>query len=177
MFLNILNGPYLTTQQVDMALLVSPSETTGVERGHLLYIDDNGEWRIAGEDQAGTATEPGRQLYLAFQPIGDHTAIMAGGYPVNDSVTPKIGALAATTHLNIETDMFDGEIELNDALTVEDGKFVLHTDGKTVYGYCTKAPYTRISNAGVRVNPVTNGSGNITVIEVATAYAPQVATA
>jgi len=174
MFLNILNGPYLTTHQVDRVLKVSASETDAIERSHLLFADENGEWRIADTAQAGSTTAPGALLYLALQPSSDHAAIMAGGYPVGNDLTPKIGGLSLATHMNIQTDMFDGEIELEDALTVEDGKFVRHTAGKTVYGFCTKAPFQRIANAGVIVGPLHNGSGNITVVEIATVYAPQV---
>lgn len=178
MFLNVLNGPYLVTNQVDRQLALSASETIDVERGSLLYMDSNREWRVATSAQAGTATAPGALLYIALQPEDDRVAMQANGYPASSSHMPKINGLSLAQHMTIETDMFDGSPSEGDALTVEDGKFVVQSvSGQTVYGYCTKAPYQRIANQGVVVNNFRNGGGNITVIEVATVYESQVATA
>jgi hypothetical protein len=176
MFLNVLNGPYLQTNQVDRQLVLSASETIDVERGSLLYMDANGEWRVASTTQAGDATTPGELLYIALQSDDDRVAMQANGYPATAGHTPKINGLSLATHMTIETDMFEGTPAIGDLLTVEDGKFVvaeIADSGKTIYGRCTKAPYDRIANQGVVVSNFRNGGGNVTVIEVATVYETQ----
>lgn len=175
MFLNVIKGSGLTMNQVDKSLLVSASETGVIQRGTAMYVDENNEWRIAGATQAGSETVAGAVIYFALQPSTDLTAQAAGGVPANGSVQAKVTGLACTSALELELDMFTGELDGTMLLSVgANGRLVEHTDGATAVARCTAEPYVRWANDAVAVAGWRTGA-NVTVIRALTMYAPQIA--
>lgn len=175
MFLNVIQGP-APLYRHKTEKLVSADETGLIERGQLLYVDAQDEWRIAGTAQAGGATAPGPILWMAEQAGDDLTAGMAGGLP-DGGGQAKIGAVCITPSMTVETDMFDGELALEGLLSVgADGKFVAHTTGDTVYGRCVAVSASRWANNAVAVPGYRTGA-NVDVIRVVTLYIPNIATA
>ena len=174
MILHVINGQGFSLGQVGRTELVSASEEIEIQRGQLLYVDSNGEFRVAGEDQAGDATTAGEVVYFALQGSDNMTAQMAGGL---DGSQPAITGLSCTGSLLIETDMFDGELTPEMLLSVgENGKLVELQDGQTAVARCVSAPEVRWANDAVAV-PGRRTGGNATVIRALTLFAPQVATA
>jgi len=177
MMLNIKNN-YPSLSQMDKALNVADGvDLSTIERGTLLYQDGQ-TWKVAGAAQAGDATTPGDSLWISLKNGDDLTSAMAGGNPTVDAGTPKISAISIEPSVEVETDMFDGDLVEGDLVAVgADGKFVAHSTGETVIGRVTKAPYTRNCNSCVAVAGFRTGVPAVTVVKILTTYNPSVATA
>jgi len=179
MFLNVIKpaGLYPSMQQMDTEKMVSPLNQQTIERGHLLYVDADDEWRVAGAAQAGNATTPGAFIWFALQSGNDLTAGMAGGTPTTGG-SPKIAAIACSPTLRIQTDMFDqtATFARHQLLTVGDGGiFAAHASGQTVYGQILRLPFVRWVNNAVAVRGYRTGN-NVNAVEVLTMYLPCVQT-
>lgn len=176
MLFNVKKGPYPSLTQMDTEKLVSADETAVIERGQLLYINDSDEFRIATAANAGTATAPGPLLWFALQASTDLVAGMAGGVPTTGG-QPKIAAISIQPEIIVETDMFTGELGVNDWVTVANGGvFGAHTNHNTAYGRVVKAPYSRWVNNAVAVAGWRTGN-NVSAIWVKTCYIPNLTTA
>jgi len=165
MMLNIKNN-YPSLSQMDKALNVADGvDLSKIERGTLLYQDGE-TWQVAG---AAQATAPGAALFLSLKNGDDLTSAMAGGNPTVDAGTPKISAISVEPSVEVETDMFDGDLAVGDLVTAgTDGKFVAHGAGEAVYGRVTKAPYTRNCNSCVAVAGFRTGVPSVTVVKILT---------
>ena len=172
MVLNVKKGAYPSLTQIDKEALLSADESIAVERGSLLYLDDDGEWRVAGATQAGDSTHPGAFCYFAFQADSDLTAQMAGGVPVSANQRPKIAAISGSPTIEIETDMLTGSPDLGDFMMAgANGKLVVHETGKTALLKVTRAPYVRWINNAVAVTGWRTGN-NVTCVRGVTMYVP-----
>jgi len=178
MMLNIKNN-YPSLSQMDKAAVVADGVTLAdIERGTLLKLNVDEKWEIGAAADAGDATTPGASLWLSLKSGDDMTSAMAGGTPAMGPVTPKISAISIAPSVEVETDMFDGDLAVGDLVQVgADGKFVAHVNGGTVIGRVTKAAYTRNCNGCVAVAGWLSGAPAVTVIKVLTTYNPSVATA
>lgn len=178
MLLNIKNN-YPSLSQMDKAAVVADGvDLSKIERGTLLKLNADSKWEIAGAADAGNATTPGANVWISLKNGDDLTSAMAGGTPTMGDVTPKISAISIVPTVEVETDMFDGDLAVDDLVSVgADGKFVAHENGETVIGRVTAAPYTRNCNACVAVSGFRTGVPAVTVVKVLTMYNPSVATA
>lgn len=178
MLLNIKNN-YPSLSQMDKAAVVADGVDLGtIERGTLLKLNADAQWEVATADDAGSANVPGANVWISLKNGDDLTAAMAGGTPTMGVTTPKISAISIVPTVEIETDMFDGDLAVDDLVSVgADGKFVAHVNGGTVIGRVTAAPYTRNCNACVAVSGFRTGVPAVQVIKVLTMYNPGVATA
>jgi len=178
MLLNIKNN-YPSLSQMDKALVVADGvDLSTIERGTLLFENDDGKWEVAGASQAGNATTPGAQIWMSLKAGTNLTSAMAGGTPTAGDATPKISAISVTPSVECETDMFDGDLAINDLVQAgADGKFVAHVNGGTAIGRVTKAPYVRNCNDCVAVAGFRTGVPAVTVIKILTMFNPSVVTA
>ena len=172
MVLNVKKGAYPSLIQIDKEALLSADESGSTERGSLLYLNDSGEWRVAGATQAGDATHPGAFCYFSFQADSDLTAQMAGGVPVSANQRPKLAGIACSPSIEIETDMYTGSPLLNSFMAAgANGKLVVHVTGNTALLKVTRAPYVRWINNAVAVTGWRTGN-NVTVVRGLTMYVP-----
>ncbi len=178
MLLNIKNN-YPSLSQMDKAAVVADGvDLSTIERGSLLKLNSDGAWEVAGAADAGTATAPGANVWISLKNGDDLTSAMAGGTPTVSDPTPEISAISIVPTVEVETDMYDGELEVGQLVAVgAGGKFVAHQDGETVIGRVTAAPYTRNCNASVAVAGFRTGVPAIQVVKILTMYNPGVATA
>jgi hypothetical protein len=178
MLLNIKNN-YPSLSQMDKSAVVADGVTLAdIERGTLLKLNSDEQWEIAGAADAGDATTPGANVWISLKSGDDLTSAMVGGTPTVDAPTPQISAISIMPSVEVETDMFTGDLAADDLVSVgADGKFVAHADGGTVIGRVTKSPYTRNCNGCVAVAGWRTGVPSVTVIKVLTMYNPSVATA
>lgn len=172
-------GAFLNLAQNEVSLLVKAGFTAFVA-GTLLKRNSDGQWEVASASDAGDATHVGAELYMAIVGSANLTARNAGGQSGNTPVgeeTPKIPALSTAGERTVFTNCVD-DVEtysIGDKLTVgADGKFVPHTNGKTVYAEVTLPAFTYNDATAVAVAGYRTGLP-VRVIEIRTRFHPQVA--
>lgn len=178
MLLNIKNNYPSLSQMSKSAVVADGVALADIERGSLLKLNSDEQWEICGAADAGDATTPGANPWLSLKSGTELSAAMAGGTPTAGDATPSISAISVVPSVEIETDMYTGDLVAEDLVQVgADGKFVAHETGGTVVGRVTKSPYTRNCNSCVAVAGWRTGVPAVTVIKVLTMYNPSVATA
>lgn len=172
MHLSPIKGGFPYKDQHDRTAPIDAS-ATGIERGSIIRLNDNGNWVLAAD---GTAP-----LFIALQSDKDLQAKMAGLYTVGQGPAdpyhyPDAANLptAAISGISMdggdvwEIDMFDDEAlkdaPVNTKLTVAEGRITLAEGEDPVVGYLVKGPYTRYCNDAVAVEGMMTGA-NVDVIQ------------
>lgn len=178
MILNVLKGAYPSLQQISKDLLIAADAV--FERGSVLVMDTTTSgtdsittWKVSEAGDSAKAVP----AYFALQDHNDYQAKMAGTLSSTAGYAPKVSALDCRMTMEIETDMFDGDVKPGDYLMVgAGGKLVKHTTGKTAVLQVTAAPYVRwCNNADAAGEPNFRQGTNVTVIRGTTVFLPGLA--
>jgi len=148
MLLNVLKGAYPSLQQISKDHLIDTAEK--FERGICLveqFADGVTTWKVA---DGTTAEDPAAIVHFSLHGADDYQTLQAGTM-VGEKFSARVSALSCLQPMEIETDMFDKEADLEpgDYLTTGAGGILVKAanDGsQNIYAQVTKAKYARWSN-------------------------------
>lgn len=177
---NVIKGAYPSLQQLDKTL---PVAGTGIVRGSLIYVNNNGRFALADVAQAN---DESAYIYISLNDQTGLTEGMAGGigqgtgnvanYPLNPgnitAAAAVVTGIGVGQPFEFETDQFTGNPAVGALLTVgANGKLVEWTEGKNVVGQVTKAAATRWANSATAVAGFRTGA-NVSVLTVRSLWIP-----